>query len=272
MATKNRSEVWLYFEEHEYISAKVVCQICSDTVIHSGNTSNMLKHLKTKHESEYSELENKKKKELEQSETPTTSKTKQMLLLDSFSRIGAGGKYPDQETPRESTSNLQDQQKQDSQEKIAHPKDDEEISSDTARESKPEPSRPSSTCLEISGTAASSLKTPVHMSRNKKKCHLESPKKRLIEKAEKYLDAEEDEFEFFGKFVATRLRKLNDLQRVFAEKQIMEILYNCSLNMVSSSSQFPLANENQRNTGETSHSTNSPGSRQEEHCFSYDSL
>ncbi|XP_064083142.1 E3 SUMO-protein ligase ZBED1-like [Macrobrachium nipponense] len=105
MATRKRSEVWLYFEEHEYISAKVVCQICSDTVIHSGNTSNMLKHLKTKHESEYSELENKKKKELEQSETPTTSKTKQMSLLDSFSRIGAGGKYPDESPKKKAITN-----------------------------------------------------------------------------------------------------------------------------------------------------------------------
>ena len=98
MAARKLSEVWLYFEENEYISAKVVCQTCSYMGIHSGNTSSMLKHLKTKHANEYSELENKKKKNLEQSETPTSpskSKKKQMLLLlDSFSRTGVCGKYP----------------------------------------------------------------------------------------------------------------------------------------------------------------------------------
>ncbi|XP_068225256.1 uncharacterized protein [Palaemon carinicauda] len=183
----------------------------------------------------------------------------------------------DQETPRESTSNLQDQQNQDSQEKPADPKGDEEISSDTAGESTPEPSRPSSACLEISGTAensgaaASSFKTHVYVSRNKKKRHLEFPKQRLLEKAEKYLDAEDDdELDFFGKFVATRLRQLNDQQRVLAEKQIMEILYNCSQNMVSS--QFSLANKNQMNTRETLHSTNLPASGQEEDFSSYISL
>ncbi|XP_068234308.1 uncharacterized protein [Palaemon carinicauda] len=183
----------------------------------------------------------------------------------------------DQETPRESTSNLQGQQNQDSQEKPADPKGDEEISSDTAGESTPEPSRPSSACLEISGTAensgaaASSFKRHVHVSRNKKKRHLEFPKQRLLEKAEKYLDAEDDdELDFFGKFVATRLRQLNDQQRVLAEKQIMEILYNCSQNMVSS--QFSLANKNQMNTRETLHSTNLPASGQEEDFSSYISL
>ena len=65
MTARKRSEVWLYFEQHEDISTKVMCQIYSEVPMHSGSTSYMLKHLKTKHASEYSDLESKKKKVLQ---------------------------------------------------------------------------------------------------------------------------------------------------------------------------------------------------------------
>ncbi|XP_068216459.1 uncharacterized protein [Palaemon carinicauda] len=160
---------------------------------------------------------------------------------------------------------------------ISDPEDG-EISPEAARESTPEPCRPSSAWFEISGpaesseamaseTADTSFKTLVQISRKKKKRPLESPKQNLVERTVKKLEKCEDECDIFGKFVATRLRKLSEVQQVHAEKEIMNVLYNCSVNVASSSSRDPLANENPTSSGQVSHSTNSPACVKEEIFF-----
>lgn len=62
MASRKRSAVWLYYQPGEDAS-KVVCMICLDAIQHCGNTSNMLKHLRSKHHAEYADVEAKKKAE-----------------------------------------------------------------------------------------------------------------------------------------------------------------------------------------------------------------
>lgn len=72
MASRNvrkRSAVWTYFDDGDETSEKVLCQICGERIVHSGNTSNMIKHLKIKHPEEYNSVEVKRKKE-----APGTSK------------------------------------------------------------------------------------------------------------------------------------------------------------------------------------------------------
>ena len=94
MSIRKRSEVWAYYEEHTEIPSKVVCQICSEKLNHSGNTSNMLKHLKTKHPNEFADVEGKRKKgKVPSTSNPsTTSTSRQPSVMESFSRSGV--KYP----------------------------------------------------------------------------------------------------------------------------------------------------------------------------------
>ena len=56
MSTKRkRSAAWTYFDEVVY-RTDPVCNICGETIKTSGNMSNMLKHLKSKHEEAYIEV------------------------------------------------------------------------------------------------------------------------------------------------------------------------------------------------------------------------
>lgn len=92
MATRKRSTVWLYFDHIHQNPSKVKCQVCGETVQHSGNTSNMLKHLKKKHPVESAETEAKRKEDATASTSacrPTTSR--QTTLHDCFSKAG---RYP----------------------------------------------------------------------------------------------------------------------------------------------------------------------------------
>lgn len=81
--------MWLYFDFLDQDSAKVKCKICAETVQHSGNISNMLKHLKKKHPVESAEIEAKRKSEATASTSTSTSR--QLTLHDSFTKAG---KYP----------------------------------------------------------------------------------------------------------------------------------------------------------------------------------
>ena len=55
MASKRRqrSPVWNYFSRSEDTSDEAKCSVCGDSIKTSKNTSNMIKHLKSKHLSEY---------------------------------------------------------------------------------------------------------------------------------------------------------------------------------------------------------------------------
>ncbi|KAJ7986166.1 hypothetical protein DPEC_G00347960 [Dallia pectoralis] len=52
MAPKKRSVVWSFFRPVD--DRKVTCLLCLETVLHCGHTTNMLRHLRTKHLNEYS--------------------------------------------------------------------------------------------------------------------------------------------------------------------------------------------------------------------------
>uniref|UniRef100_A0A8C9T0V7 BED-type domain-containing protein n=1 Tax=Scleropages formosus TaxID=113540 RepID=A0A8C9T0V7_SCLFO len=51
MASRKRSAVWSYFEDGGDPN-KAVCFVCSDKIQHCGNTSNLLKHLRSKHQAD----------------------------------------------------------------------------------------------------------------------------------------------------------------------------------------------------------------------------
>ncbi|KAJ8281153.1 hypothetical protein GJAV_G00064150 [Gymnothorax javanicus] len=51
MAAKKRSVVWSFFEE-DLDSKNVICRLCAEAIHNCGNTTNMLKHLRSKHERE----------------------------------------------------------------------------------------------------------------------------------------------------------------------------------------------------------------------------
>uniref|UniRef100_A0A3P8Y3Y2 BED-type domain-containing protein n=1 Tax=Esox lucius TaxID=8010 RepID=A0A3P8Y3Y2_ESOLU len=52
MAPRKRSVVWSFFRAVD--EKKVTCLLCLETVLHCGHTTNMLRHLRTKHLNEYS--------------------------------------------------------------------------------------------------------------------------------------------------------------------------------------------------------------------------
>uniref|UniRef100_A0A8C9REE0 BED-type domain-containing protein n=1 Tax=Scleropages formosus TaxID=113540 RepID=A0A8C9REE0_SCLFO len=59
MASRKWSTVWLYYQRGEDAN-KVVCLICLEAIQHYGNTSNLLRHLRSKHRAEYADVEKKR--------------------------------------------------------------------------------------------------------------------------------------------------------------------------------------------------------------------
>ncbi|XP_036399903.1 zinc finger BED domain-containing protein isoform X2 [Megalops cyprinoides] len=51
MASRKRSVVWSFFHD-DLASKRAVCLVCSENILHCGNTTNMLKHLRSKHQEE----------------------------------------------------------------------------------------------------------------------------------------------------------------------------------------------------------------------------
>ena len=96
MSTKRkRSAAWTYFDEDGH-GADPVCNLCGETVKTSGNTSNMLKHLKSKHEEEYKEV-NEQQEEAKRLKSDAQSKqSRQITLSSSLQRVEGYGK----ESPR----------------------------------------------------------------------------------------------------------------------------------------------------------------------------
>ncbi|XP_048829247.1 plectin-like [Brienomyrus brachyistius] len=60
MASRKRSAVWPYFQDGMDPN-KTTCLVCSETIQHCGNTSNLLKHLRSKHQAEFADVEAKRR-------------------------------------------------------------------------------------------------------------------------------------------------------------------------------------------------------------------
>uniref|UniRef100_A0A3B3R5W0 Inner centromere protein-like n=1 Tax=Paramormyrops kingsleyae TaxID=1676925 RepID=A0A3B3R5W0_9TELE len=60
MASRKRSAVWPYFQDGVDPN-KATCLVCSETIQHCGNTSNLLKHLRSKHQAEFADVEAKRR-------------------------------------------------------------------------------------------------------------------------------------------------------------------------------------------------------------------
>jgi len=60
MSKRKRSAVWTYFEVNEETT---MCSLCKEAVQTSGNTSNLLKHLKSKHFEEFKLSRQSRKKQ-----------------------------------------------------------------------------------------------------------------------------------------------------------------------------------------------------------------
>ena len=87
---RKHSAVWLHFDDDgQEEPSKTTCQICGEAIQHSGNMSNMFKHLKKKHPVESVAIEDKRKEKVTASTSISTSR--QSTLYESFTKAG---KYP----------------------------------------------------------------------------------------------------------------------------------------------------------------------------------
>ncbi|XP_051982267.1 zinc finger BED domain-containing protein 4-like [Xyrauchen texanus] len=66
MADRKRSHVWLYFSCTD--SSDAMCDVCGKTVKYSGNTTNLAKHLRLNHKSEYDDIMKRRSEEEVQGE------------------------------------------------------------------------------------------------------------------------------------------------------------------------------------------------------------
>ena len=84
MSKRKRSAVWTYFEVDEETT---MCSLCKEAVKTSGNTSNLMKHLKSKHFEEFKlvQAEQEETKWLRSEQTPA-KKLKQVTLVASLER------------------------------------------------------------------------------------------------------------------------------------------------------------------------------------------
>ncbi|XP_055058080.2 uncharacterized protein [Misgurnus anguillicaudatus] len=58
MAARKRSIVWSFFQAED--DRRVLCLLCMKTVLYFGHTTNMLRHLRTKHPADFSSLDKRK--------------------------------------------------------------------------------------------------------------------------------------------------------------------------------------------------------------------
>ena len=87
MSKRKRSSVWTYFDDSDGTDA--TCVLCKDIVKTSGNTSNAMKHLKSKHQEEYqlvhAQQEESKRLRLEQRQS-SAEQSKQVSLETTLER------------------------------------------------------------------------------------------------------------------------------------------------------------------------------------------
>ena len=60
MSKRKRSAAWTYFDRES--GTESICTLCGESVKTSGNTSNQLKHLKIRHDKEYSLVQDEQEK------------------------------------------------------------------------------------------------------------------------------------------------------------------------------------------------------------------
>ena len=90
-----RSAVWDYFMINVADETKVSCSLCPADVPRGGkdvksyNTSNMCRHLETKHPDEFSQLQAKEKEEKERGKSSSSSisgSSDQPIIMESFTK------------------------------------------------------------------------------------------------------------------------------------------------------------------------------------------
>ena len=89
MADRKSSHVWLYFSCKDNRNA--VCDVCRKTVKYSGNTTNLIKHLRLNHNSEYDDIMKRRSEEEVQGEKTQGARARQTSISESF---GNGRSYP----------------------------------------------------------------------------------------------------------------------------------------------------------------------------------
>ncbi|CAB4036879.1 zinc finger BED domain-containing 1-like [Paramuricea clavata] len=87
-----RSAAWRYFDQDDESDiSKVSCTICGEVLSRANNTSNLFKHLKCKHNSEYKTVD-AEKKEQEKSQVNKRKATPKQMTMQSA--LGRGTTYP----------------------------------------------------------------------------------------------------------------------------------------------------------------------------------
>ena len=87
-----RSAAWRYFDQDDESDiSKVSCTICGEVLSRANNTSNLFKHLKCKHDSEYKTVDAEKKEQEKSQANKRKATPKQMTMQ---SALGRGTTYP----------------------------------------------------------------------------------------------------------------------------------------------------------------------------------
>ena len=84
-----RSAVWRFFDQSEESdTSKASCTICGE-ILSRSNTSNLFKHLKCKHDSEYKGVDAERKEQEKESANKRKATPKQMTTQSTFERASA---------------------------------------------------------------------------------------------------------------------------------------------------------------------------------------
>lgn len=88
MAERKRSHVWSYFSSTN--SQDAVCDVCRKTIRSCGNTTNLVKHLRLNHTSEYEAYTTMRQTEEESSVSASgaAARARQTCLAESFRATG----------------------------------------------------------------------------------------------------------------------------------------------------------------------------------------
>ena len=87
-----RSAVWRYFDQNEESdTSKVSCTICGEVLSRANNTSNLFKHLRCKHDSEYRTVDAEKMEQERSQASKRKATPKQMTMQTALEK---GTTYP----------------------------------------------------------------------------------------------------------------------------------------------------------------------------------
>lgn len=95
MSKRKRNAVWPY-SDNEGGKTEPTCTLCGETVKTCGNTSNLLKHLKTNHEKEFKLVQEKQQeaKRLKAEQNPL-KQARQLTLAAAIERTQVYGREAD---------------------------------------------------------------------------------------------------------------------------------------------------------------------------------